>query len=152
MENASNAILIAGTVLLAILIVSLGIYLHGRLKESSDMYVTRLDTVEIQKYNSNFEPFLNRENLTIQEVITIQGIAKQKDIGTKVYLKTIDSNTTVEITNWSEKDRSEALSMYIYLSNADAEKNLFKCTKIEYFDKGEPEEGKVSAIYFEQIL
>ena len=152
MENASNAILIAGTVLLAILIVSLGIYLHGRLKESSDMYVTKLDTVEIQKYNSNFEPFLNRENLTIQEVITIQGIAKQKDIGTKVYLKTIDSNTTVEITNWSEKDRSEALSMYIYLSNADAEKNLFKCTKIEYFDKGKVEEGKVSAIYFEQIL
>lgn len=152
MENASKALLIAGAVLLAILIVSVGVYLRGKLKESSDMYVNRLDAVEIQKYNSNFESLLNRQNITIQEVITIQGIAKQKEMGTKVYLKTFGSSATTDITSWNEQARSEALSMYIYLSNTDEEKNLFKCTKIEYFDKGKPEEGKVSAIYFEQIL
>lgn len=151
MENASKALIIVGAVLIAITIISLGLLLYTNLRQTTDDYTTRLDTVETQKYNSSFEPFLGRKNITIQEIITVYGVAKQKELGTKVFLKTL-SDSQKEITaEWTQEDENKALSEYIYFSNAGNEKNLFECTEIKYFENEKADNGKVSEIYFKQI-
>ena len=62
MENASKALIMAGAVLIAIMIVTIGVYLVGELGKTSESYVQQLDTVELQKYNSNFEVFIDEKD------------------------------------------------------------------------------------------
>lgn len=142
MENATQALIIVGAVLLALLILFMGVFLHGRLSQTSDAYVTRLDTVELQKYNNNFEIYESRNNLTAQDIITAIGVAKQKNVGTRVFLKNDD------VTDWDNARKNEFLSQNILLDKADGTReNLFKCTKIDY-----DENGKVIKIIFEKII
>ncbi len=140
MENATKALIIIGAVLLALLILCTGVYLHGRLSQTSDEYIAKLDTIELQKYNKNFEIYKDREDLSAQDVITVVGIAKQKDNGTRVFMKNED------ITDWSEDEKNSFLSSKILQEDKnDKILNLFKCTNIEYSN------GKVTKITFEEI-
>jgi glutathionyl-hydroquinone reductase len=140
MENATKALIMVGAILLAMLILAVGLYLHGRLGQTADSYTTKLDTVELQKYNNLFEVYMERDNITAQEIITTVGVAKQKEQGTKVYLKTED------ITDMDENKKNEFLSNNILTYKpGDVKENLYKCTSIEYDEK-----GKVIKIVFEK--
>lgn len=140
MENASKAVIIAGGVMIALLIISLGVLLRWQLSKTSDEYVAKLDTIELRRYNSNFEVYSDREDITAQDIITAAGVAKQKDNGTRVYIKNTD------ITDWSEADKNAFLSQNILLDKTDGTReNLFKCTKTEYDSN-----GKVTKIIFEK--
>lgn len=141
MENASKAVIIAGGVMIALLIISLGVLLRWQLSRTSDEYVAKLDTIELRRYNSNFEVYSDREDITAQDIITAAGVAKQKDNGTRVYIKNDD------ITDWTEADKNSFLSQNILLDKTDGTReNLFKCTKTEY-----DENGKVITLVFEKI-
>ena len=48
MENAAQALIIAGAVLIAILILSMGVYLRNSLNQSAEAYFDNLDTVELE--------------------------------------------------------------------------------------------------------
>lgn len=136
MENASKALIIAGGVLIAIMILTMGVYLIGQFGKTSDSYVTQLDTVELHKYNSNFEVFLDRTDITAQEIVTVISMSQQKDQGTKVY---VDGN---DVTNWGEQQKNEFLekNILIYKANGTAE---YTCMNVDY-----DSEGKVIAIWF----
>ena len=58
MENASKALIIAASVLLAILIVSLGVRIFNKAQSSYDD--TDLDSSEITMFNSKFERYDNK--------------------------------------------------------------------------------------------
>ena len=105
MENASKALIMAGAVLIAIMIVTIGVYLVGELGKTSESYVQQLDTVELQKYNSNFEVFIDRTDITAQEIVTVAGIAKQREQGTKVYVggTEVTSQADEEFENWKNE-------------------------------------------------
>lgn len=79
MENASNALIIAGTVLIALIIISLGIYLAISNSKIQEAYIKNLTTQEIDKFNSKFLAFNNRDNITAQEIVTLMEYAKQFD-------------------------------------------------------------------------
>ena len=102
MENASKALIMAGAVLIAIMVLTIGVYLVGELGKASDSYVQQLDTVQLQKYNSNFEVFIDRNDITAQEIVTVAGIAKQSEQGTKVYIEgtEVTNKTEEEFKNW----------------------------------------------------
>lgn len=141
MENATQALIMIGTVLLALLILFMGVTLYGRLNQTSDAYVTKLDTIELQKYNKNFEIYEGRKDLTAQDIITAAGVAHEKDLGTKVYLKDDD------ITNWNNEQKNIFLSGHILLNKADGTvENVFKCKNIVYND-----DAMVILIVFEKI-
>ena len=127
--------------MIALLIISLGVLLRWQLSRTSDEYVAKLDTIELRRYNSNFEVYSDREDITAQDIITAAGVAKQKDNGTRVYIKNDD------ITDWTEADKNSFLSQNILLDKTDGTReNLFKCTKTEY-----DENGKVITLVFEKI-
>lgn len=55
MENASKALVMAGSVLLAILIIALGMTIFNTAKNSAD--TTALDATEVSMFNSKFERY-----------------------------------------------------------------------------------------------
>ena len=75
MENATKALLIIGATMLAILTLTIGVYMMGKFGNASDTYVTKLDIIELQKYNSNFEVFIGRNDITAQEIVSVASIA-----------------------------------------------------------------------------
>lgn len=140
MENATQALVIVGAVFLALIVLSIGVLLHGKLNQTSESYVTRLDTVELQKYNSKFLIYEDRNNLTAQDIVTARGIAKERDVGTRVFLKNED------ITDWNDSQINDFLSKNILLDKAGHTENIFRCKNIGY-----NEEGMVISIIFEKI-
>lgn len=141
MENASKALLIVGGVLIAMLILSIGVYLIGNLGNTADTYVTELDIVELNKYNSNFEVFIGRKDITAQEIVTLISLAKQKEQGTIII---VDGN---DCTSWNEQQKSEFLQNTIQEYKNNGNVTLFSYVEIVYDEIN----GKVSKMLFKKI-
>ena len=77
MENATKALLIAGGVLVAIIIVSLGLYLYILFSNQADTYKATIQNTELQKFNSKFEGYIDRDDLTAFDVITAKNMAAE---------------------------------------------------------------------------
>ena len=58
MENASKALIIAGAILLAILIIGLGIYIYNQ--ASNSISDTGMDKIAVRQFNGKFEPYLDK--------------------------------------------------------------------------------------------
>ena len=58
MENASKALIIAGAILLAILIIGLGIFIYRQ--AANTVSDTGMDQLAIQQFNGQFENFLDK--------------------------------------------------------------------------------------------
>lgn len=58
MENASKALIIAGAILLAILIIGLGIYIYNQ--ASNSVSDTGMDKMAVRQFNGQFEPYLDK--------------------------------------------------------------------------------------------
>ena len=71
MENLSKALLMAGGMLIGILIASLFVYemlyFSGKAKE----YYAEVEKVEVTKFNSEFEKYANKSEITAQDVVSI---------------------------------------------------------------------------------
>ena len=123
MENASKALLIAGGILITILILTIGVYLVGNLSKASDSYVQTLDTNEVRKYNSNFEIYAGRNDITIQEIITAIGVVQQTGRNTEVYVKNDSLIGNSNITTMSESKKTELLTQRIAKEVLDTNNN-----------------------------
>lgn len=109
MENATKALLIAGGVLIAIIIMSVMIITFQKTGNVSKTYDKTIDQEEISKFNENFTRYLGKE-LSIQQAITITNFANSN--GVKVEGKVMTSDV-------DEKTL----------------KNKYELTTIEYNDK-----------------
>lgn len=93
MENASKALLIAGGILIAILIVTVAVYLFANYGSIGKSYDQTLQTTETQKFNENFTRYEGREDVTIQEIVTLYNFVEEyeKKIGIEdeITIKTI---------------------------------------------------------------
>ena len=156
MENASQALIIAGAVLIAIIILSVGVMLKNNLSKSSEAYIENLDNLQIQKYNSNFTIYADEGKIiTAQDIVTVIGAAKKSGWGTEIYVKLTGERGYADYTKDSSMyDENVFLSTHIlYTDEYGNPHNQFKFDStatsnggIEY-DKY----GRVSAIYFQQI-
>lgn len=153
MENASNALLIAGGVLLAILVLSIGVYLVNNLRVTTDSYVQQLDAIELGKYNSNFEVFIGRHDVTAQEIVTTASISRQKGFGTKVIVMTPDEGTKDVTTGTNEQFQDWVngfLSKYILTHKEGIDDPI---NQFEYVENPNPynSDGRFIVITFKKI-
>lgn len=97
MENATKALLIAGGVLIAILIITVMVNLFNSTGNVSRSYNARIEAEEVTKFNSNFTQYLGQQ-LTIHEAITITNFAENNgvDISGEKATSNIDNNTAKE--------------------------------------------------------
>lgn len=130
MENVSNALLIAGGVLLAIIVLTMGIYLKGSFNNVAEQYAETQNVSEVQKYNAIFETLYNNGNIKAQDIVTLIEFAKETGNITEVNVKGINYTSK---EGWNSSDFIKKNSEKIYL-----------CKEIEY-----DEQGRVKSIKFD---
>lgn len=87
MENATKALLIAGGILIAIIILTIGITLYSLYSNQAKEYNETITTTEIQKFNSKFEVYVGRTDITAQEIVSAVNLAKEYDNSVKIEIK-----------------------------------------------------------------
>lgn len=86
MENATKALLIAGGVLIAIVIISIAVFLFISFSDRTKEYNEIISATELQKFNSKFEVHVGRTDITAQEVVSMANLAKKYDGQVQIYL------------------------------------------------------------------
>ena len=71
MENASQALLIAGTILIALIVLSIGVYLASNSSKVGESYEQTQEIAELTRFNSKFIVYAEREDITAQEVLSL---------------------------------------------------------------------------------
>ena len=124
MENASKALLIAGGVLIAILIVSVLVVTLNIVNSNQRTREKALATEQLAEFNQKYEAY-NKKALRGTDIITLKNMAKSEG-----------NAVTVKVTNGTEE------------IDVSIEKNktaIFACTKVEYNN------GRISALNFQKI-
>ena len=90
MENASKALIMAGTVLIGVMLISIGVYLFSSYGEYSASIYEKIEATRIDQFNAQFLKFYGtRENnggqkekilCTIHDIISLANLAKQNNI------------------------------------------------------------------------
>lgn len=79
MENASKALIIAGEVLIAILVITFMVSLFVAFSNFSSNMHEKLSNEQVIRFNNNFNLYDGRTNITAQEIVTTINFAKQSN-------------------------------------------------------------------------
>ncbi|MCL2354355.1 MAG: hypothetical protein FWC68_00390 [Oscillospiraceae bacterium] len=79
MENASKALIIAGEILLGVMLLSLAVYTIISMRSPSESYIDTIDQREIARFNSAFERLRDRNDLTVQDLVTARSFARANE-------------------------------------------------------------------------
>lgn len=134
MENASQALIIAGTILIALIILSIGVYLVSNYMKVGQSYEQTKETTEITKFNVNFTKFERREDITAQEIITLKNFAKNYD----------EKNGTTTTVMYPNSHETDAEFIKENATNDNGKMQHFKVEKYE--DKNN--DGRIDYIKF----
>ena len=131
MENASQAILIAGGVLITMIVASIMTITFSRMSETSERFNRQFTAGQTRSFNAEFQQFDGRDNISIQEIVSLvkyvqnyhdkqaEGDSAVRNYTTaywyvKVWVNTSDGSvSTTEISsdiNFSEKNETELIS------------------------------------------
>lgn len=78
MENASKALIIAGAILIAILLISVGILVMNSTGSVTDEVGKTADTMALQTFNSQFTTY-EGTNMTASQVKSLMGLIKSSN-------------------------------------------------------------------------
>lgn len=175
MENASKALLMAGGILIAIIILTLLIRTYGNIGAFQKQQLTAEEAKQIEEYNKDYTKY-DGQYIYGTEVVTVINRAtneKQKSgQETKIYIKfgpayeykiynyihgkrtmktiKVKANNTLKIDTGEDEGRYSGETFIDHKKNKDALEDLkgraFKCTKIGY----DTQTGKVNEIRFEE--
>lgn len=156
MENASNALMMAGGVLIAILLVGIIVVSFNGAADLAKTYDSRISSSSLQDFNNNFEKYLDRE-VDIQDIITMTHFAKnyntQNELtdGDSIYITVECEN----IRNLEKKTDDELIKImqentFVHDDSGNENRELYQkyeCKSIEYNE----ETGTVTKITFKKI-
>ncbi|MGN1270387.1 MAG: hypothetical protein ACI4UX_00045 [Clostridia bacterium] len=125
MENASKALLIAGGVLIAILILSVLVVTINIINSNQKAKEQALITKQLVEFNQKYEAY-NKKALYGIDIITLKGMAKSDDENIQIIIK----------------DKSGSIIDVDLNTNKTA---IFKCIDVEYNN------GRISKLEFEKI-
>ncbi len=77
MENASKALLMAGSILIGIMLITLFVYMYSNTISMQTAYETELETNRINKINTSFMVYNGRKDITAQEIVTVYNLAQE---------------------------------------------------------------------------
>lgn len=80
MENATKALLLAAGVLITIIVITLGVTLYSTFSNQTRGYSQVISNNQVQKFNSRFIVFLEREDITALEVVTAINLGKEYNV------------------------------------------------------------------------
>ena len=80
MENASKALLMAASVLIGIIIISLAVYLFASFGSGSARMHEQKKEQQLNQFNSQFTSYVGKEGITIYDVVSIANLATETNI------------------------------------------------------------------------
>lgn len=151
MENASKALIMAGGVLIGILLLSLAVYLFIDFGTTSAKINDKNAQQQIVEFNSKFTSYEGKTNLTIYEVLTVAGYAKENN----EYYKGLDQYK-VEVVligqgSIQTKKEEEKISMIeadIDISKITGSLPIYQCIIPQ---DAYSENGRIKKIQFKRI-
>ena len=135
MENASEALLIAGGILLGILTITLLVYMFGNLSNMESADMARVEQERLNAWNAEWEAY-NKRLLYGTEVLTVINKAEQNnheyECSEEYYVtyKILQGNTQVDKSFVETKKTS-----------------IFECTAMNYSN----ETGRINEVIFKFI-
>ena len=153
MENITKALIIAGAVLIAIILLTLLLITYDRAASISVAQEKALEAQQLEEYNAQFEAF-NRAILYGTDIVSLSNKVNQNNLDNPSNRITLYLNSSDEYGE--DEDSGDDVIKKIILSDgtatiqkafsttevSDFDKQLFQCEKIEYNNQ-----GKVSRIY-----
>ena len=115
MENASKALLMAAGVLMGVVILSLAAYLFVTFSSSADDVKSEIANNQLNKFNSQFLAYEQREDLTVYDILTAVNLAEnnnkyyQLEPGGTNYITVKVDNSVVNSTDIEKKIKPESL-------------------------------------------
>ena len=79
MDNASKALLMAGSVLLAIMIISLAMYLFANFHQATSQIEGNVEESQVMQFNNQFTKYESNNQVTIYEVLSMANLATQNN-------------------------------------------------------------------------
>ena len=154
MENASKAIFLAAGMLIAIIIISIGVYLFAAFGGTSKNIQEQIDGRVLAEFNNNFEKYYGKK-CTIHDIISLVSFAKKNnqdleltdtDINSPYYVSIYIANLSgssynnknLTLSNFNENNYIDLLNNYSvkYITNDEGktfgETQYFTCTGIQY--------------------
>ena len=110
MENASKALLISGATLLMILMLSFAIYMAKQMGENVNEMYEMMEETEINEFNQGLLNFDGKNNLTIQDVVSILNFAKDNNdrksipVTVEIYIDGVDIKDKIQLSGDSYSD------------------------------------------------
>lgn len=131
MENASKALIIAGGILIAIFIISLGVYLMNSTSILSSSYSEKLSQDELNKFNNKF--LIYAKDLTPQQMVSIINLIaennKQNEGVDENQIQLFINNVAIDTINLKSDWKT------VIMEEADIENSTkYKFTSLTYND------------------
>lgn len=79
MENASKALIMAASTLIGILVISLGVYIFTSFGQTTREVNQKNEEQQLVKFNAQFTTYLDRDDITIYDIRTVAGMAKENN-------------------------------------------------------------------------
>ena len=145
MENASKALIIAAGMLIGIIIASIFTYEMVHMTQNAEVYQKNLENTKIVEFNTQFEKYANKGNITAQEVITIYNYVIEWNENNSNY---IEINTDQPSKDF-QKVLNKTMTIEEFIKNAivtNASGKITKEKKYKLIIKGYNSEGLVNKI------
>lgn|SRR5574344_731941 len=147
MENASKALLITATILLGVMVLSLGSYLFNVFGGTSEFINKRLTESQISEFNVQFTKYEGQNSIRAHEIVSIANLAKQNntkyygkdmsDINNKPYYIQVTVTSDASYYKFEQKDSNvyqDFLQKYsLKLDNVTP--YYFKCVRVNINDE-----------------
>ena len=142
MENASKALIMAASIIVGIMIVSIAVTLFNTFSNFSQTAIEELEQKQIAEFNSNFtkyEGVLDGEiiNVSIHDIITLSNFAKQSNQQNELE----EEKGYHESTNYVQIDLKVGNQLY---SNLEKKEEGVYQSLIQNYSLTEDEEGKLT--------
>lgn len=140
MENASKALMMAGGVLIAMLIIALLVRSLGSVAVFQMAQLTEEEQKQLMEFNQKYTKYLN-EYVYGNEVLTLLNKYDHDIVYTPEYAVEVEIDGDTPTRNDNNYTYNAETNSY------GNETRYYKCTKIEYNNST----GRVNKIYFKQI-
>ena len=121
MENATKALIIAGSILIVILLIAFGLRILNSSKVTTEETETKMNTASATAFNNKFMPYVG-ENKTKAQVISLINLAVANNAASshKVSIQNISSINTSYFPENEDSRTPNALLNYINESTSNS--------------------------------
>lgn len=131
MENASKALLMAATVLVGVLILSIGVYLFSIFGDFSSETAKQIEEKKISEFNAQFYKYLGQKKCRAHDIVTVANLANENNKNNEYTDSDRNTGTyyiKVIVDGKSYEGKTNDTYMQFLKDNSVTN---FKCTKVE---------------------